>query len=35
MRVSRVSFDEAKPYTCGLVELIRWRLERLKEHLLP
>jgi hypothetical protein len=35
MRVSRVSFDEAKPYAPGLVELARWRLRRLKERLLP
>jgi hypothetical protein len=34
-RVMSANFYEAEPYTPGLVELIRWRLWRLKERLLP
>jgi hypothetical protein len=29
------SFKESKPYDYSLIELIQWRLERLKERRLP
>jgi hypothetical protein len=34
-RVEDAYFSETAPYTPGLVELIRWRLGRLKKGWLP